>query len=73
MAKKMDETFKTLGRHNKDKQFSVWLSEGDRELLDWVMDYLGTTNRSETMRSALRAFATQLKAIQRDVGRPRGS
>lgn len=42
------------------------LMQTDIEILDWLADYLGTS-KSEALRTAIRSFAGQMKALDTDM------
>lgn len=44
---------------------SFRLFDGDKELLQFIMEFLGTSSRSEAMRASLRAYAMHLESLQR--------
>lgn len=46
-------------RSNRTTNLTVSVYRGDQELIEWMQAYLGT-NKSEVVRSAVRAFATHL-------------
>jgi hypothetical protein len=56
----------------KLKDLVVGAYERDHELIQWITEFLGCS-RSEAIRTAIRSFAAQMKALEKEVGRPRGS
>lgn len=54
------------------KDITLTFYEADMELVEWLQEFLGCS-RSEAVRSAVRSFAGQMKSLQKEVGRPRGS
>lgn len=56
----------------KQKDLVIPAYPRDHELIDWITAFLGCS-RAEAIRTAIRSFATQLKALEKEVGRPRGS
>lgn len=50
-------------RHQKVVSRTFSLSPGDIALLEWGAEHLGTS-QSDFMRSAVRAFATNLQAME---------
>lgn len=54
------------------RYFQLGMTETDQQLLVWLADYLGCS-KAEANRTAIRAFAAQMRALQKDVGRPKGS
>lgn len=55
--------FPPEGLNTKTSTTSVTLYPGDVELLDMIVEFLGS-NRSDAMRSAIRAFAQTITTTQ---------
>lgn len=56
----------------KLRDLTVTVYPRDLELLEWLCGFLGCS-KSEANRTAIRSFAGQMKALEKEVGRPRGS
>ena len=56
----------------KMRDLVVTVYPTDLELLEWLQEFLGCS-KSEAVRTALRSFSGQMKALQKEVGRPRGT
>lgn len=54
--------YKDLNPDGKTVNMTVSIYPGDKELVDWLMEYLGST-KSDVVRSAIRALASNLQAI----------
>jgi len=56
----------------RQKDLTVPVYPADAELVEWLREFLGCS-RAEAIRTAIRSFAGQMKALEKDLGRPRGS
>lgn len=56
----------------KQKDLVIPAYQTDIELVAWLTEFLGCS-RAEAIRTAIRSFAGQMKALEKEVGRPRGS
>lgn len=59
-------------KERKTRDLVVPGYEMDLELVAWLADFLGCS-RAEAIRTAIRSFAGQMKALQKEIGRPKGS
>lgn len=53
-------------RGNKHVQITTYLSETDRDLLEWMTRFVGSS-KQEIIRTALYVYAGQLVALEREV------
>jgi hypothetical protein len=49
-----------------NKPFNLSMTEKDKEILQWLSEFL-STSRSDALRTALRSFAAQMKALDSDL------
>ena len=72
MTEPVEVTFTTPRKRTHVRSFSF--HDGDDELIDYIQEYLGTS-ASESVRSAIRAFASQLASLQQrsQPGRRKGT
>lgn len=51
---------------NLKRPFNLSVSDTDMEIIEWLADFLSTT-KSDAVRTALRSFAGQMKALDSDL------
>jgi hypothetical protein len=59
-------------KERKQKDLTIPVYPTDLELVEWLKDFLGCS-RAEAVRTSIRSFAAQMRALEKEVGRPRGS
>lgn len=66
MAKDQEATvtFSRTQRYRRERLITLSCREKDRELIDWIAQYLGTS-RSEAIRTATRHFAAHIGYLER--------
>lgn len=47
--------------------FNMAMTPRDHEILVWLAEFLGTS-RADAARTAIRAFAVQMKSLEKNVG-----